>query len=276
MFRTLHLVLVLLALAGCQERRSTALDPDRLLHMAGEEAGQVKAPRERLTRQLNIANRQIENGRAGEARQTLSAARETIRQADRDALGEHDRLSGWISLCELSRGAGDAAFANASLDQALAVLNELNPHPERCQYVLGVEREVRALRGEREAVRLLTTASDWAVEIPAEGTRRSAFLAFAEELCRCGDYEAARGMLRRDADAAWRSDALTALSDRARVEAQAMAGSWGSKAVAYSASEAQSSPLATMERSNTSSSSRPVRVGPFGKPLDFRSNYYRP
>ena len=46
----------------------TGLDPDRILHMAGEEAGQIDAPYERLTRQLNIANRQTINGRADEAR----------------------------------------------------------------------------------------------------------------------------------------------------------------------------------------------------------------
>src|SRR5207237_4909531 len=104
----------------------------------------------------------------------------------------------------------------AALDRALAALDEVTPHQARCEYVLGVERELQALRGDAPAVKLLVTAADWAMEIPDQPTRRSAYFAYTEELFRRDDYEAARGVLRKDQDAAWRSDALTALSDRAR------------------------------------------------------------
>src|SRR3954447_8192693 len=111
--KPIALLVVVILIAGCQTRTGTALDPDRILHMAGEEAGKINAPKERLTRQLNIANRQTENGHAGDARKTLAEARSTIEHADKNALTEHQRLAGWISLSELARNADDKPFANA-------------------------------------------------------------------------------------------------------------------------------------------------------------------
>jgi hypothetical protein len=237
--------------------------------MAGEEAGQITAPRERLARQLNIANRETEAGRPADARQTLRAARDTLERADQNALTDHDRLAGWISLSELARNAKDKPFANAALDQVLAQLNDLTPHPARCQYVLGIEREVCILRGDAPAARLLATAADWALEIPEQATRRQALIAFAEECARCHDYDAARTILRHDADASWRTDALTALADRARWETPAAA-----RTVVYGLKSAEAPRAA-----DTVSESRPLNAAesrPFGKPLDFKSNYYRP
>jgi hypothetical protein len=264
----LILLLPLLALACTNRTVDRPLDADRLLHMAGEEAGQITAPRDRLARQLNIANRETESGRPGAARQTLRAARDTLEHADRPALTDHDRLAGWISLSELARSADDNPFANAALDQALAHLNQLTPHQARCEYVLGVERELRILRGDAPAARLLATAADWAVEIPDQSTRRQALIAFAEESARCRDYDAARTILRHDHDAAWRADALTALADRARWETPgstlALAKVGSSRILAAPAD----SPAA--EAATATPTSRP-----FGTALDFRSNYYR-
>src|SRR5689334_17342286 len=184
------IVLCVCCVVGCTQSTPSNLDPDRLLQLADDEAGQIAAPKERLTRQLNIANYQIHAGRADSARNTLRQAKETLDHADAQALTDRERLAGWVSLCELSREAKDAGFAGTALDQALAALEQVTPHQARCPYVLGVEREVRALRGDAAAIKLLTTAADWAVEIEAVPTRPSAYLAFAEELFRCNDYDA--------------------------------------------------------------------------------------
>src|SRR3954470_24141846 len=104
--RLLISLLATLCVLGCTSSDPSATtDPDRPLHMAGEEAGQITAPRERLARQLNIANRETESGRPADARQTLRAARDTLERADKSALTDHDRLAGWISLSELARNA---------------------------------------------------------------------------------------------------------------------------------------------------------------------------
>lgn len=263
--RRLVLALVLLFVPACTTPVSSGLDPDRLLNMAGEEAGAITAPKERFTRQLNIADRQIDNHRGHEARDTLRAARATLERADQAALTEHERLAGWVSLSELGRRADDLPFAGAALDQAQAALDALNPHQDRCQYVLGVERELRALRGDAAAAALLVTAADWAAELPDQPRRRSAYYAFAEELFRCNDYGAARTLLRRDTDAAWRSDALRLMSDRARSElAMRYGSSFGSSSASGSAPSATPAEV-----------SAELQIRSFSKPLDFQSNFYR-
>jgi hypothetical protein len=272
-----HVILVgLVLIAGCNQNHSTALDPDRILHMAGEEAGQITAPKERLTRELNIANRQTENGHPADARKTLADARKTIEHADKTALTDHERLAGWISLSELARNADDKPFANSALDQALISLNDLTPVQARCEYVLGVEREVKILRGDAPAAKLLVTAAEWAMEIPQQPVRRSAYVAFAEELFRCNDYDGARTVLRHDADAAWRSDSLTMLSDRARWENPGSLWA-GKRSLAYAAGVKSAAPAAEgpSDAPVDSSTSLQPSTAPFGKALDFRSNYYR-
>lgn len=269
MHRTPILFLTLL-LTGCTSSDpSASIDPDRLLHMAGEEAGQITSPKDRLTRQLNIANRETDARRLDAARQTLRDARATLEHADKTALDEQARLAGWVSLSELARAADDTPFANAALDQALASLDELTPHQARCQYVPGVEREVRALRGNAAAVRLLTDASQWALELPHPRLRRGTFALFAEELFRCDDYAAGRATLRLDPDPAWRSDALVAIADRARYARETSfsfspSGGFASKV---------GSPSATVELTPSDS---PAATQPLFKPLDFHSNFYRP
>src|SRR5437764_474274 len=109
----------LIFLVGCQSHTTSGLDADRILHMAGEEAGQIPAPKERLTRQLNIANRETQTGQPGNARNTLVLARQTLEQADKKAFNNQERLAGWISICELARYADDKSFAGAALDKAL-------------------------------------------------------------------------------------------------------------------------------------------------------------
>jgi hypothetical protein len=267
----LGLIITVLLIAGCQQSaNSDAPDPDRLLHMAGEEAGQITAPRERLARQLNIANRETAAGHPADARKTLADARQTLECADRAAFSDQDRLAGWVSLSELARNADDKPFANGALDHAMSALDAITPVQARCEYVLGVEREVRALRGDTPAARLLVTAADWAMEIPAQPTRRSAYFAFADGCFRCSDYDGARTVLRKDQDAAWRSDALTVMSDRARRELQLRKGSFSGSAIGYTSAVMTSAdaPAARMAPQEFPTS--------FGKQLDFQSNYFRP
>jgi hypothetical protein len=244
----------------------TGLDADRILKMASEESGQIEVPSQRLTQQLNVANRQSGSGHPDDARATLAAARKTLESAKPDDLTEQQRLAGWISLSELNRNANDAAAAGSALDVAIAQLNQVLPVQARCEYVQGVAREVNALRGKGESAKLLTTAGDWAVEIPDQSTRRSAFVAFAIDLFRCDDYEGARKMLRSDRDAAWRSQTLVSISDQARVESgkqvsgESMAMGEVSAGRGYASSSSQGPSLSQST---------------FGKPLDFRSNFYQ-
>jgi hypothetical protein len=268
MLKSLVSMCILLVIAGCQQTATSNVDPDRILHMAGEEAGQINAPRERLTRQLNIANRQTEHGHAADARKTLAQARDTLEHADKNALKDQERLSGWVSLSELARQADDKAFANGALDKALAALNEITPAQERCQYVMGVEREVQALRGDAPAAKLLVTASEWAMELPKETTRRAAYVTYADGLFHCNDYDGARTVLRRDPDAAWRSDALTGLSDRARMEIAAGSGSWSGPFSSFAGVKSAAPASESVIRDMPSDSS-------FNKALDFKSNFYR-
>src|SRR5437763_14237706 len=81
-------VLAGLGPAGCGQSRPVGGDPNRILAMAGEEAGQIPSSKERLTRQLNIADRQNDNGRPADARATLAAARQTLESAGRAAEGK--------------------------------------------------------------------------------------------------------------------------------------------------------------------------------------------
>jgi hypothetical protein len=253
------IVLVIVAiLAGCSPTQESKLDADRILKMAGDEAGLIAAPKDKLTRQLNIANRQAETGKPTESRATLALARKTLETADKDAFNNQQRLAGWISLSELSRKVEDKAFANSALDEAIRSLNELKPPQARCEYVLGVEHELKELRGEKEAAKLLATAGDWATSLIEPSTRRAAYLDFAQQLFECDDYEGARTLLRKDEDAAWRSDSLMAISDRAR----------------YSQGRQWWQALPSAEVTRTADSGQNVKQN-FSKRLDFESNYQR-
>lgn len=250
-------LIVLASVCGCSVPESR-LDADRILRMAGDEAGLITAPKDKLTRQLNVANREAETGKPTEARATLALARQTLENAKKEDFNNQQRLAGWISLSELSRRVDDKTFANSALDQALQTLKELTPQQARCEYVLGVEHELRELRGDAEAAKMLATAGDWATTLIEPSTRRAAFLDYAGELFECNDYEGARTLLRKDNDAAWRADSLMAISDRARFSVRR---SWFGS---------ETSGLFDQTEMMRSSKSAPL---PFSKRLDFESNY---
>ena len=73
-------------------------------------------------------------------------------------------------------------------------------------------------------------------------------------------------MLRHEKDAAWRSDVLTAMSDRARWETNTKSGMSESIVLAHAAAPDSTRAPATSPSNDLD----------FGKPLDFKSNYYRP
>jgi hypothetical protein len=264
MFRISCIMLTAAIMTGCTTAQPTyhTVDADRILDMAGQEAGQIHSPYDRLSRQLNIANRETTNGHDADARATLVEARKTLESAGKGDLTDHQRLAGWISLSELNRNANDRVAAGSALDKAIDHLNQLLPVSASCDYVIGVADEINALRGQKESAKLIAVAGDWAVEISDQSTRRQALAAFTEALFRCDDYDAARKMLRYDTDAAWRSDQLVAMSDQARN--QGSAGSGGVESVAATPAHAEA---ANQESSSSSN-------GTFGKRLDFRSNFY--
>src|SRR5687768_259379 len=131
---------LVLVLASCtSDVREDGLDPDRVLHMAGEEAGGIANPTAGLTRQLNIAFRQIQHLRLADARGTLGRARQTLERPhdasvhDQPPLSDYDRLAGWVSVSELSREAEDKAAADLALGRALGHLEGMQPAQARCE-----------------------------------------------------------------------------------------------------------------------------------------------
>lgn len=185
----------------------------RLLSLAGTEAGQVADPQARLKRQLNVADRQLDGDRPAAARQSLAAAAGTMRDAGPDALPRRIRIAGWVSISELSRKADDPAAADAACDQAVVALRSVTPEAERAEYAVGVAREVRALRGQPAAARLLVESAAWAQHVPSEYGRRRALAETADELFDCDDDAAGLAVLRTDPDPAWRSDTLVRLAE---------------------------------------------------------------
>ncbi len=239
--------------AGCANEGTAR--GQRLFMMAAEETNQVKAPRERLMRQLNIAEWQINRGKPADGLKTLGYAADTLHAAQEGELDELGRLSGWVSISELSRAGGDKGFALKACDEAVEMLTAIKPAATRCEYVLGIAVEVKELRGQKAAGELLVRAGEWAGDIKDTPTRRQALLAFANRLFDFEDYDAGLALLRREGDAAWRSDTLAML-------ARASEGKGGGNGV----------PMAAGARS-ADAARAPAMQKSFGKSVDYESNY---
>ena len=209
------LVCTLLVGCGGVDSFRSADRAARLMAMAAAHASDIESPRERLTRQLNIANLQNQEGRAGDARATLTQAAQTIRQAEDGRLDEHTRMAGWVSISELSRRAGDRRSAGGACDEALALLRSIQPPDKRCRYVRGVAHEARLLRGKKASAAILRESGDWAQRIRDRAERRKACTVIASDLFLCDDYRGGDALLRHDDDAAWRSDILLQLAKSA-------------------------------------------------------------
>src|SRR5690606_228422 len=115
----------------------------------------------RLTRQLNLAERQIRKQWLDEARATLAAARRTLASDDAGKLNTHARISGWVAVSELSREVADKQGAVSAIDAAVKEIDAIDDPAKRCDYVMGVANELQYLKGRDAAVRMLTDAAPW-------------------------------------------------------------------------------------------------------------------
>jgi len=202
-------VTAMLFLASCERQDDRA---GHLLLMAGEEAANIPNSLDRFTRQLNIADTQLQTNRKADAIKTLTLARDTLTAAKGDDFDDFHRIAGWTSISQLARNAGDRDLAIKSADSAQAALNDVKPVTERPQYVLSLATELADLRGKAATVELLDSGAAWAAEIPQSSLRRAALMAFTTALLNNDAYEDARNALHRDPDPAWRTDMVLALA----------------------------------------------------------------
>lgn len=214
-----------LGLYGCQEpERVTgtirpADDRDRkLVALAAEEAGLFEDVDAGLTRQLNLANEQLRRGWTADAPVTLKGARDRLLGKDASKLSIHARLSGWVSISELSRAARDTTSASNACDQAIKELESYGNQAARCKYVMGIANEAQFLKGLPAAKNLLVSAGGWAREIGDKNERRTALTTFASALFNLDEYTAGQTVMRQDPDASWRSETLSALASAANPE----------------------------------------------------------
>jgi hypothetical protein len=208
--------LAMILLSGCAGSGGVSGTPQRtpergrqLLSLAGQEAGKITDLNARITRQLNIASLQIDaaDPRAGAA--TLQEAMKTLGlPAAQTQLNDHTRMSGWVSVSELARQAGDKVLANAACDGGDKTLRAIAKIGDRCQYVMGLANEISHLRGDKPAVDLLIEGGQWAKDIGDREERRRAIAAFAVALFNIDRYDSGLATLQNEEDAAWRSDKL--------------------------------------------------------------------
>jgi hypothetical protein len=197
----------------------------KLMMLAAEDAAQITDVDARLTRLLNLADTQVQRKWANDARATLAMARETLNSPDAAKLNDHARLSGWVSISELSRSAGDEDGGTAACDGAVAAMRAIENPDTRCDYVMGVCNQIQYLKGKPAAAEILSEAGPWTKAIDDVPRRRQAVVSFAAALFNLDDFPAGQKMLRNEPDAAWRSDTLTRLamltsSDADRVQTE--------------------------------------------------------
>jgi len=190
----------------------------RIMALAAEEAAAIPDIDARLTRQLNLADVQIQRGWPVDARVTLAAARGTLQtKVAAQQLNDHARISGWISVSQLARQAKDLALAITACDSAAVAMMAIEDPAKRCQYVMGIGNELQYLKGKPAAAALLAQAAPWTKSIDNVPTRRAATVAFACALFTLDDFDDAKAMFRQDDDAAWRSQMLQTLASPAEV-----------------------------------------------------------
>ena len=209
----MYWVVGLITLAGCLDRVSDAERSRRLIELAQKSAAEVIIPKERLTRQLNIAEVQLMRQSASDAQATLAAARKTITDSSKDQLDDYTRLAGWVSISQLSRRANDPVTADVAITQAISSIKILEPKAQRCDYVISLAGEVREVRGKAAAGKFLAQAAPWALEKDNKTQHRQILLAFAREaFFQCDAFDDGRVILQQDSDAGWQSDMLLAMA----------------------------------------------------------------
>jgi hypothetical protein len=209
------------AIGGCvyPKGRDAFRNRDRartLMRLAAGEADEIEAPAERLRRLLNIAEMQIRRqGHAGDGERTLRRSAETIEQAPADALDEHTRIAGWVSISELARRIDRDRFAARAVDSAVDALKAVQPPRRRTEFVRGVAAEIRWLRGKPAAAELLRQAEPWLRDYRDAEQRRPATAAIASDLFLYDDYDGGMAILRVVDSAPWRADTLADLAENA-------------------------------------------------------------
>lgn len=197
--------------------RDTSNRSGRLLTMAAEEAGFIDSIQERLTRQLNIADLQIQSKQKAEALKTLALAGKTleVEEKDKKTLDDFRRIAGWASVAELAHQAGDDSVAVTAYYNAREKLDSVSPEARRAEYVLSLSEICFMLKGKQEAGQLLVKGGGWASKISDTNVRRYALTTFTTQLIGYDDLDSARLVMRNEPDAAWRADSLAVMARNA-------------------------------------------------------------
>jgi hypothetical protein len=203
---------------GCNHRprisdnvAKTTARSRQLSILAAREAGNIRDTDARLTRQLNIASQVLHRFSKSDATIVLRDVVTTLAEKGRE-LNSHARLSGWVSVSQLSREADDKKLAIDAIVQAGKELEAIENPAERCQYVMGVAEEISQLQGEAEAAELLVKGGKWVSSIEDTAERRMARRAFAVALFNLDDYDGAVATLRHEQDPVWSSDTMLQLA----------------------------------------------------------------
>lgn len=188
----------------------------KLLALAASDASKIEEVDPRLTRVLNLADAQIRSKWKSDAVETLRLASKTLASEDARKLSSHARISGWISVSELARLAGDSAGGIAACDAAVTAVRDIEDPAIRCRYVIGVANQLQYLRGKEPAAAILAESGDWMVAIDDISQRRAITRDFASALFNLDRYDLGADMLAHETDANWRSTTLMDLSQQAR------------------------------------------------------------
>lgn len=252
-----------------------------LMAMAASEAADIPDIDQRLTRQLNLADMQINRSWKDDAKNTLAACRDTLKSADASKLKEHARMSGWVSVSELCRGVGDKDGAAIACDGAVAELHNLADPAVRCQYVMGVSNELQYIKGKDFAAKTLEEAGPWTKSIDNVDLRRRAVISFATALFNLDEFGGGQKMLKNEGDASWRSDMLAQLAMQAPPpSAFAQRKSAAREAPVYSATAedvdariagAAAAPKPVTQLDSSRQADLPGGQNYFGKDLQYRS-----
>jgi len=243
--------------------KPTSERSQKLTALSAEEAGLIPDLDVRLTRQLNIADQQISRGWKNDAIVTLAGAKKTLVSDDAHALGDHARVSGWVSISELSRQVRDTSAASFAGERAVDGVLAIKDFGKRCEYVIGVANELQFARSISEAAKFVTDSGPWTKGLESPVQRRRALVGFASVLFNLDDYTGGQKMLRYDDDVAWRTDTLASLA--------AMQEVTGDQSLYTNKSSA---PQAVMEQQTGAAiqaSPTPEESQPFGRSLDYRS-----
>jgi hypothetical protein len=211
MHRIVITAAILLAVVGCSQAQPPTRQ-SRLLALASDEANLITDPGDRLSRELNFAYDQSARGQKTEAKSSLAHAAETLRGVGPKQLDEQKWIAGWVSISELSRAIGDTPTADAACDQAVALLRKLDPVQDRPKFAVGVSRQLYELHGPAAAAKLLEESAAWTASIKEQPVRRLALVQITESIFTCDDFDGGLAVLRREPNAAWRSDTLRDLA----------------------------------------------------------------